>query len=76
MDFKTDIEPLVSGLARHVITGLAGSLVTAGAIQKDQQTQFIAIGSGILVWAAGMAWSAWQKRQQKAQVQSARENSQ
>jgi hypothetical protein len=53
--------PVLAGQARHVMTMLAGSLVTLGAIQSDQQSQFISIGSGIVVWLVAAIWSGVQK---------------
>lgn len=70
MDWKTDIEPIVSSVVRHGLTMLAGALATAGAIQPDQQNQFIAITAGICLWGASQLWSAWQKRKQAAEIRS------
>lgn len=53
---------MVSAGARHLVTAVAGSLVTAGAIQSDQQTQFVTIATGVVVWAAGLAWSYANKK--------------
>lgn len=72
LDYKTEVQPLITGLARHAMTAAAGALAGLGAIQTDQQTQFISIGSGILVWLAGYAWSAWQKRQQVKAIDRAK----
>ena len=54
-------QQIAQGVARHALTGLAGMLVTRGALQKDQTTQFIEIGSAVAVWLAGVAWSSLQK---------------
>jgi hypothetical protein len=54
-------QAILAGLARHALTGVAGSLVTVGAIQSGQKEQFLTIASGIVVWAVGFAWSWWQK---------------
>lgn len=59
---------LVMGAARHALTGIAGSLVTAGALSSDQTAQFVQIGGGIVVWLAGYAWSAANKKAVKAAV--------
>jgi hypothetical protein len=58
---------LVAGLtARHVLTGIAGSLVTVGAIHPGaDESSFVTIGSGIAVWAVGAGWSWWQKTGQQ-----------
>jgi len=57
MDWQT-----IAGLiARHVMTLLAGALVTLGLLQASDQNNFISIASGILVGLLGLAWSWWQK---------------
>ncbi len=53
---------LVSAGARHFLTGIGGALVTVGAINSDQTAQFVQIGGGIIVWLAGYAWSAANKK--------------
>lgn len=53
---------MVSATARHLLTGIAGALATAGVIQGDQQTQFVAIAGSIVLWSAGLIWSAMQKK--------------
>ena len=63
MDLYALAKPLLAGAARHVMTAVAGVLIAQGAITTDQQAQFVTIASGIAVWAAGYAWSAWQKKQ-------------
>lgn len=72
MDFKTDVEPILTSVLRHALTTAAGALATAGAIQPDQTTQFVTICSAIAIWAAGQSWSWWQKHRQKAAVIEAR----
>jgi hypothetical protein len=57
MDWQT-----IAGLiARHVMTSLAGALVTLGLLQASDQNNFISIASGIAVGLLGLAWSWWQK---------------
>ena len=57
MDWQT-----IAGLiARHVMTSLAGALVTLGLLQASDRNNFISIASGILVGLLGLAWSWWQK---------------
>ena len=57
MDWQT-----IAGLiARHVMTSLAGALVTLGLLQASDQNNFISIASGIVVGLLGLAWSWWQK---------------
>ena len=61
---ENDLQKLViGGVARHVLTAIAGSLVAAGAIHSgSEQTQFVSIGCGVALWAAGIAWSWWNKQ--------------
>ncbi|MBP7649001.1 MAG: hypothetical protein KA744_04075 [Phenylobacterium sp.] len=68
MDYKTDIEPILTSLLRHGLTTVAGMLAVNGAIQENQVTQFVTIGSAVVIWAAGQGWAVWQKRHQKALV--------
>lgn len=56
------IRMLISAGARHFLTGIGGALVTSGAITGDQTAQFVQIGGGIIVWLAGYAWSAANKK--------------
>lgn len=53
--------PILRGQVRHILTGAAGALVAAGALQGDQQTQFVTIGSGVVVYLGTVAFSAWEK---------------
>lgn len=55
------IRMIVSGTARHILTSAATLLAGYGAISTDQETQFVSIGGGIIVWLAGVAWSAANK---------------
>lgn len=59
---KTLVTQVVAAAARHLLSGLAGTLVTLGAIGHDQENNFVTIGVGIVVWGVGFAWSYWQKR--------------
>lgn len=59
-------KPLLTAAARHLMTGLGGSLVALGALQPNQSTEFVDVASGLAVWAVGYAWSAWQKHKQEA----------
>lgn len=68
MNFKTDIEPILTSVMRHALTTAAGALATAGAIQPNQTTQFVTICSAIAVWAVAQGWSWWQKHTQKIAV--------
>ena len=60
MDSTT--QAILAGIVRHVLTGAAGMLVTAGYLQQSQTEQFI--GAGVML--AGIAWSWWQKSGQAA----------
>lgn len=61
------IMQLVTGLAaRHAMTVAAGSLVTLGLLHSGaDETNFIQLGSGILVGAVALLWSWWQKSGQR-----------
>lgn len=65
------IRMMVTAGARHALTGISGALIANGAIQNDQQAQFISIATGIIVWLAGFAWSAMQKKAMVNAVASA-----
>lgn len=52
----------IAGQLRHILTGAAGALVTAGALQADQVEAFAAIGAGLVAYAIGAGWSWYQKR--------------
>lgn len=54
-------QPIIAGQLRHFLTGIAGVLVTKGAIQSDQQGAFIDIAMGVAAYLVGAAWSWWQK---------------
>ncbi len=59
---------ILAGITRHGLSALSGVLVSAGALNTDQQSQFVAIGSGIVLWLGQVAWSAIQKRNAKKPV--------
>ena len=62
MDWQT-----VAGLlARHLMTSLAGALITLGLLQASDRNNFVSIASGIAVGLLGLAWSWWQKKGQAA----------
>lgn len=56
------LQMVVGGVARHLLTGVAGSLAGAGYLSHDQQTQMIAGGAALIVWVAGVGWSILQKK--------------
>ena len=53
---------------RHVLTAAGGSLVTAGYVSSTQWADIV----GGMIALAGVAWSFWQKHQQRQAVLSAR----
>src|ERR1700689_2441363 len=59
MDDST-LQPILAGVARHVITTAGGALVTDGYMQSSDMTAFV--GGGMVI--AGIAWSWWQKEGQ------------
>jgi hypothetical protein len=50
---------------RHLLTGLAGILVSRGLIAETQTAELINIGIGAATFALTMWWSWWQKRNAK-----------
>jgi hypothetical protein len=56
------VENLTS-LARGALKALAGLLLAHGIIAQTQQAEFIDLGLSLLTFAAGQAWSIWQKHQ-------------
>ncbi len=62
---STFFETVAAGQIRHAFTYMAGTLVTLGALQSDQSTQFVQIGTGLAMYLVGAGWSWWQKDGQK-----------
>lgn len=62
---------LIDAAMRHALTVAAGVLVTRGAMQPDQTSQFVSITAGLLVGVAGYGWSILQKRFARRVVQAA-----
>jgi hypothetical protein len=56
------IAQIAAATIRHVASGLAGTLVTVGALQKSDQAHFSTMLSGVGLWAAMTLWSYIQKR--------------
>jgi|SRR3984957_15696759 len=56
------VTAIILGQVRAVLTGVAGYLITAGALQSNQQEAFIQIASGIIMYVVGALWSAYQKK--------------
>lgn len=53
---------MIAGVAaRAVMNSAATYMVTMGLVQPNDKGSFIQIGAGVLVGAAGFAWSWWQK---------------
>jgi len=59
MDDST-LQPILAGIARHVLTTAGGALVTGGYMDSSQTSAFV--GGGMVI--AGVAWSWWQKEGQ------------
>jgi hypothetical protein len=53
---------IIGSTLRHVLTAVAGALVSAGALSNGQESQFVAIGSGLVLWALAYGWSWYQKQ--------------
>lgn len=53
---------IASSFLRHGLTVAAGALAADGAIQKDQTTQFVAVGMSVGLWATALLWSYVEKR--------------
>ncbi len=52
-------------LLRHLLTLVAGILVTTGLISKDGTDEFIKLGIGFATFAATVLWSIYQKHSAK-----------
>jgi hypothetical protein len=65
MDSDT-LKFLANFLAKKAAAWAAGSLVTIGALQPNQETQFITMGSGIIVGLLAFIWSWWNDRGKSA----------
>jgi hypothetical protein len=58
----------VQGIIRHLLTTAGGALVTSGAITNGQLQDAI----GAVMVLGGLAWSLYQKRQQRAALAAAK----
>lgn len=60
-----ELTPLYAQIAalalRHGLTWASGVLVSLGALQADQQAQFVTMLSGVGMGLVALAWSAYQK---------------
>lgn len=57
------LQMMVGGIARHVLTGIAGGLAVSAGLSGSQQAQLIQGGAAVIVWLAGALWSMEQKKQ-------------
>jgi hypothetical protein len=57
-------QPIILPQIRHILTGLAGTLVGLGALQGGQTAQFVDIGTGIVVYLIGAGWTWWRTKGQ------------
>lgn len=57
----TFLQAAIAGQVRTLLAGVAGSLVTAGALDASQSENFVMIGSGLVGYAVVAGWSWLQK---------------
>jgi hypothetical protein len=55
--------PVLAGQLRTLMAHLGGILVGVGALQENQQSQFISIGVGLATWLVMAIWSWGQKEE-------------
>ena len=55
------LQPYLAGQLRHALGVLAGYLIAKGVIASGDQSAFVSIMSGIVVWGVMALWSIWQK---------------
>lgn len=53
---------MASSTARHIATGVAGSLVTMGALSNSQAVEFSDVISALAVYGLTLWWSAAQHK--------------
>lgn len=53
---------VLTALARHGLTTLAGFLLANGLLTGNQTDQFTSIGVSMVLGIAALAWSWWQKK--------------
>jgi len=51
----------VAGIARHLLTAIAGGMMMAAGLTTNTQAQIITICVGVVVWAVGLLWSIVEK---------------
>jgi uncharacterized protein (DUF736 family) len=54
-------KPIVAGQIRTIVASAGGALVAVGAVSTSEESSFITISTGIIMWAIPAAWSAWDK---------------
>lgn len=60
---------VLKGQARHWLTGLSGFLLAKGFLPNQAaESQFTELGISVLLFAAGCAWSAMEKKQVKSEA--------
>lgn len=55
-------DQIISAMARHLLTAVAGYLAAQGVLTSDKQEQFVTMGGAIAVWGAGVLLSCIQKK--------------
>ena len=68
------IQGVLGGVARHMLTGIAGGLAVSAGLSANQQAQFISGGAAVVVWCAGVAWSMLEKHADATQRASSASN--
>ncbi len=56
------LQMIVASFARHVLTGIAGGLAVSAGLSVSQQSEMIQGGAAVVVFLAGVGWSAAQKK--------------
>lgn len=67
------LKMLAASFVRHLLTAVAGWMVSAGLLQTGDQSNFVQITTGIVLGALAIGWSWWQKTGHaavKAQLES------
>lgn len=52
------MQPVITGIVRHLLTALGGGLVADGALDNEQ----LNIGIGAVVTLVGLGWSIWSNK--------------
>ena len=64
---QTFVKMFGPSIVRHVLTIAAGSLGSLGVLQANQETQFVQMGSSIVLGLAALVWS-WYEKQGHAEL--------